>query len=93
LKGASNFKIRRKLDEGAVGEVFLVIHIKTQTLYAMKRMDRAKAEARDQVSEINNERIVLSRLKHKRIVNLKSAWADKKYFYMIFNYALNGDLH
>ena len=44
FKGASNFKIRRKIEEGAVGEVFLVIHIQTQHLYAMKRMDRLKAE-------------------------------------------------
>jgi len=35
---------------------------------------------------------VLTKLKHHNIVAMKSAWADKKHYYLLFDYALNGDL-
>ena len=44
FKGASNFKIRRKLGDGAVGEVFLVIHNQSKQLYALKRIEKTKAQ-------------------------------------------------
>ena len=44
------------------------------------------------MEEVNNERIMLSKLKHTSIVGMKSAWADKQYFYFLIDYAVNGDL-
>jgi serine/threonine protein kinase len=51
------------------------------------------ATLKEQVSEINNERIVLSKLKHSSIVGMKAAWADKNHYYLVFDFALHGDLH
>lgn len=31
-------------------------------------------------------------LKHKSIVKMRTAWAEKEYFYLLYDYALNGDL-
>lgn len=43
------------------------------------------------MEEVNNERIMLSKLKHTSIVGMKAAWADKQYFYFLIDYAVNGD--
>ena len=44
------------------------------------------------MNEVNNERKVNSRIKHKNIINMKAAWGEKEYLYLLFDYALNGDL-
>ena len=35
---------------------------------------------------------MLSKLKNSGIVGMKSAWADKTYYYILLDYAINGDL-
>ena len=35
---------------------------------------------------------MLTKLKNETVVGMKSAWADKEYYYMLFDYAINGDL-
>jgi len=35
---------------------------------------------------------MLTKLKHKSIIAMKSAWVDKSYLYILLDYALNGDL-
>jgi len=39
-KGAALFKIRGKMGEGAVGEVYQVVHKKTLELFALKRASK-----------------------------------------------------
>ena len=34
---------------------------------------------------------MLQKMSHKLLVKMKSAWADKKYYYLLFDYALQGD--
>ena len=46
----------------------------------------------DKVHEVFNERNILSKLKHHNIVHLYSSFSDQKNVYMVFDYALNGDL-
>ena len=36
---------------------------------------------------------MLTKLKHPGTVAMRSAWADSKFYYLLFDYALNGDLH
>jgi len=47
---------------------------------------------KEQIDEVNNERVMLSKLKHPSIISMKCAWADKNHYYMLFELALNGDL-
>jgi len=47
---------------------------------------------KEQMAEVNNERKMLTQLKHKSIVPMKSAWVDKTHMYIVLDYALNGDL-
>jgi len=69
-----------------------VVHKQTQEVYALKRVSKISATVKEQVAEINNERLVLSKLKHASIVPMKAAWADKNHYYLVFDFALHGDL-
>lgn len=42
-KGAANFRIRAKMGEGAVGEVYQVAHKTTCELFALKRVNKIQA--------------------------------------------------
>ncbi len=46
----------------------------------------------EKIHEIFNERNILSKIKHPNIINLYSSFSDQKNVYMLFDYALNGDL-
>ncbi len=35
---------------------------------------------------------ILRLLKHDNVLNMKAAWSDKENYYMLFDYAVNGDL-
>ena len=35
---------------------------------------------------------MLTKLSHQGIVPMKVAWADKKFYYLLFEYAVHGDL-
>lgn len=42
-KGAANFRIRAKMGEGAVGEVYQVVHKRTLEIFALKRVNKMTA--------------------------------------------------
>lgn len=42
-KGASHYRIRAKMGEGAVGEVYQVIHKQTCEVFALKRVNKMTA--------------------------------------------------
>jgi len=44
-KGILNYKLKNKVGEGAVGEVYLVVHKKTQEIFALKRVNKIQADA------------------------------------------------
>lgn len=35
---------------------------------------------------------MLRLLKHENVLNMKAAWSDKENYYLLFDYAVNGDL-
>lgn len=44
------------------------------------------------MDEVQNERRMMRALQHKSIVKMRTAWAEKEYLYMLYDYALNGDM-
>lgn len=44
------------------------------------------------MDEVNNERKMMMKLKHKSVVRMRSAWAESGYLYLLYDFALNGDM-
>lgn len=44
------------------------------------------------MDEVNNERKMMVKLRHKSIVRMRSAWAEGEYLYLLYDFALNGDM-
>ena len=41
---------------------------------------------------MHTERQMLQKLKNHNIVGMKCAWKDRNHYYLLFDYAMNGDL-
>jgi serine/threonine protein kinase len=55
----NDFKIKRVIDKGSFGKVYLVINQKTRTMYAMKRINKDILIEKKQISNIKNEKDIL----------------------------------
>lgn len=44
------------------------------------------------MDEVVNERKMMAKLKHKSIVGMQTAWAENGYLYLLYDFALNGDM-
>ena len=42
--------------------------------------------------QVKNEMRIMRLLRHENVLNMKAAWSDKENYYMLFDYAVNGDL-
>jgi len=54
-----DFKIKRVIDKGSFGKVYLVVNQKTRTMYAMKRINKDILIEKKQITNIKNEKDIL----------------------------------
>ena len=54
-----DFKIKRVIDKGSFGKVYLVVNQKTRTMYAMKRINKDVLIEKKQITNIKNEKDIL----------------------------------
>ena len=88
----SNFKLLEIIGRGGFSQVWKVLYLKYNKIYAMKKM--YKVELIDKKSEKNVliELSLLSRIHHPFIVNIHFAFQDIDYLYLISDFFLQGDL-
>lgn len=87
-----HFKIIKYLEEGSIGKVFLVNPIKTNKLYAMKKINIKKCEDTINLKRVQNEKNLLKVLNHPFIINFHYSFEDEKNIYYIVEYCEGGDL-
>ena len=56
----NDFKIKRVLDKGSFGKVFLVVNTKTGTEYAMKRINKDVLIEKGQIINTKTEKDILT---------------------------------
>ena len=66
----SDFKQLKVLGKGKYGKVFLVEHIETKKLFAMKRLKKSDITNLKKIEHIKTERNLLENLNHPFIVKL-----------------------
>ncbi|CAK63979.1 unnamed protein product (macronuclear) [Paramecium tetraurelia] len=87
------FEIIKKLAAGGFSVVYLVKNKENGQFYAMKVIDKRLMIERDKEEMVFNERQILTRLNHRRIINLYCAFQSKSKLYFVFDYCPGGELY
>ncbi|KAF9438825.1 serine/threonine protein kinase psk1 [Entomortierella beljakovae] len=88
-----DFRFLKVIGRGAYGKVYLVRHIATNALYAMKVLKKASIIVHAKDTECTmSERKILEAIRHPFIVKLHYAFQTDHRLYLILEYASGGEL-
>jgi len=90
--GIDTFWVKSILGKGSFGEVYLVVHRKTNESYAMKVLQKSKIMGRNLVRYALTERNVLSYIRHPFIVSLHFAFQTSAYLVLVQEFCPGGNL-
>lgn len=76
---------------GAFGSVFLAKKRLTGDYYAIKVLKKADMIAKNQVTNIKAERMILTQIDSPFVVNLYFSFQSKEYLYLVMEYLSGGD--
>ncbi|CAJ0902021.1 7191_t:CDS:2 [Entrophospora sp. SA101] len=79
-------------DEGAFGKVRIVERRDNKKLYALKYISKEECIRMDALRNVLRERLMLEELDHSLVCNLRFAFQDDDYMYMIMDLMMGGDL-
>ena len=80
------------IGKGGFGKVWKVLQKKSKRIYALKEMSKSKIIDKRSEKSINYEREILSKIKSNFIINMRYAFQDYEYLYIILEYLSGGDL-
>lgn len=87
-----DFTIQRTLGTGSFGRVHLVQSKHNQRFYAIKVLKKAQVVKMKQVEHTNDERRMLSKVKHPFLITLWGTFQDSKNLYMVMDFVEGGEL-
>ena len=87
-----DFEILRTLGTGSFGRVHLVQSKHNQRFYAIKVLKKAQVVKMKQVEHTNDERRMLSDVKHPFLITLWGTFQDWKNLYMVMDFVEGGEL-
>jgi protein kinase A len=88
----ADFDILRTLGTGSFGRVHLVQSKHNQRFYAVKVLKKAQVVKMKQVEHTNDERRMLSDVKHPFLITLWGTFTDTKNLYMVMDFVEGGEL-
>lgn len=88
----NDFDILRTLGTGSFGRVHLVQSKHNQRFYAIKVLKKAQVVKMKQVEHTNDERRMLSDVKHPFLITLWGTFSDWKSLYMVMDFVEGGEL-
>lgn len=83
----------KALGKGGFGEVWKVIHKKTNNIYVIKVIDKKNIIEQKLVEQMNREIEIMYKVDHPHIVKLVNHFEDDSKFYLILHYASKGQLY
>lgn len=87
-----DFDILRTLGTGSFGRVHLVQSKHNQRFYAIKVLKKAQVVKMKQVEHTNDERRMLSDVKHPFLITLWGTFQDVRNLYMVMDFVEGGEL-
>ena len=88
----SSFKLLEIIGRGGFSQVWKVLYLKYNKIYAMKKMYKVDIIDKKSEKDVLIELSLLSRIHHPFIVNIHFAFQDSDYLYLITDYFPQGDL-
>ena len=89
---SNSFEFKYVIGKGGFGKVWKVIFKKTNQLYALKQMSKAKIIDKKSERSIKYERDLLAKIHHPFIVNMHYAFQDYENLYLVMDLLSGGDL-
>lgn len=83
----------KALGKGGFGEVWKVIHKKTNNIYVIKVIDKKNIIEQKLVEQMNREIEIMYKIDHPHVVKLVNHFEDDNKFYLILHYASKGQLY
>jgi len=87
-----SFYLKAILGKGSFGEVYQVVHKRTQCEYAMKVLKKSKVISKNLVRYTRTERNLLSYLRHPFIIRLHYAFQTPSCLVLVLQYCPGGNL-
>lgn len=87
-----DFELLKVIGKGSFGKVMQVRKRDSNRIYAMKILKKAHIVERDEVSHTIAERLVLAKLNHPFIVNLKYSFQSPEKLYLALAFVNGGEL-
>lgn len=87
-----DFEILKPIGRGGYGRVYLVRKKRTGDIYAMKVLRKSDMINRNQLQNVNLERIIMSRVQNPFVVKMYYTFQTKNRLFMIMEYLNGGDL-
>ena len=88
----SNFKFIEIIGRGGFSQVWKVLYLKYNKIYAMKKMYKVEIIDKKSEKDVLIELSLLSRIHHPFIVNVHFAFQDSDHLYLVSDYFTQGDL-
>ncbi|MCL4160433.1 UNVERIFIED_CONTAM: hypothetical protein GTU68_034726, partial [Idotea baltica] len=85
------YKIIKTIGQGSFAKVKLARHTTTNVEVAIKIVDRMRLSA-DHYKKLKREIELMKRLVHPNVIQLFEVMEDKKYIYLVLEYAQGGDI-
>ena len=89
----SDFQIKKKLEAGSFGQVFLVTHKKTKVNYAIKVIDKKNKTNIEEKPYFHREIEIMYKIHHPNVVKLFGNFEDDNYCYFIMEYISKGNIY
>lgn len=87
-----DFKIKRVLDKGSFGKVFLVVNVKDNKTYAMKRINKDILIEKSQIMNTLTEKQILMQSKSDFIINMQYVFQNELRLYFFMDYIEGGNI-
>jgi serine/threonine protein kinase len=87
-----DFKIKKLIDKGSFGKVFLVVNTVDNKTYALKRINKDILVEKGQILNTRTEKDILSQANNPFIINMKYVFQNKLRLYFILDYVEGGNI-
>lgn len=88
-----DFKIKKLIDKGSFGKVYLVVNMKDGKEYAMKRINKDILIEKGQIINTRTEKDILFQAKNPFILNMSYVFQNDLRIYFFLDFVKGGNLY